>query len=175
MLPSSGAGLCLLDKQTRSMSRFKLYLSMWLIASSASKSYHSKGAELGDGKDATLVSGESNINSGEFWKSPDSTSPENDFFVNAGDTALAGVWLSSSALDDVDAGVCSDPLALCAVPDSPIGAYKQSLSDFVHVAHRGRNSSHFTRLLRQVKLLVLVADCTEKYDTRDKSPAGSRS
>lgn len=69
MFFDSGTGLCRLERHVRSRSRFRLYLSMLLIASSASKSYHSNGAEFGDGIEATLVRGESKSSSGELPKS----------------------------------------------------------------------------------------------------------
>jgi hypothetical protein len=53
---------------------------MLLIASSASRSYHSKGAEFGDGNEAAIVSGDkSNRSSGESPKSRGSISVAIDF------------------------------------------------------------------------------------------------
>ena len=55
---------------------------------------------------------------------------------------------------------CTEPDALLAAP--PAGSlgdgHKHSLSDLLHVAHRGLSSSHFTLLRLQVRLSVLASD-----------------
>lgn len=55
---------------------------------------------------------------------------------------------------------CTDPEALLAEP--PGGSlgdgHEHSLSDLLHVAHRGLSSSHFTLLRLQVRLSVLASD-----------------
>jgi hypothetical protein len=96
-----------------------LYLAMLLMASSASKSYHSKGAEFGDGMDWRVFRGESNINSGEFWKNCGSKSAVIDLLVKAGDTPEATTGLSA-AIEDVGFEADSEPWLAGA--DGPSGA-----------------------------------------------------
>jgi hypothetical protein len=71
--------------------------------------------------------------------------------VRAGDTAAAIAGLSA-VVDEVDLEAVSETLVANGDFGSPAGAYRHSLSDLVQVTQRGRSSSHFTRLLRQVRL-----------------------
>lgn len=74
----------------------------------------------------------------------------------AGDTAAsAGL---SAVTDGVDWVAGSETLLAKGEVGSPGGAYTHSLSDFVQVTQRGRSSSHFTRLLRHVRLAWSVLD-----------------
>ena len=98
MFSVSGTGLCRLERHVRSRSKFRLYLSMLLIASSANRSYHSNGAELGEGIELRLVKGESKNNSGELVKSCESMSPTIDFRATTGESVLAD---TSSFVDGV--------------------------------------------------------------------------
>ena len=102
---------------------------MLLMASSASKSYHSKGAELGDGTEGALVNGESKKPSGEFVRSLGSVSLVIDFLIQEGDRAV--VMVSSLF------ALCAElvALALDSACDSVAETYRHSLSDFVHVKH----------------------------------------
>jgi hypothetical protein len=107
-MSQSGTGLCRLESVARSRSRFKLYLAILLMASSASKSYHSSGAEFGDGMDWRMVKGESNINSGELVNSWGSKSAVTDLLVVAGDATEATAGLSA-AIDEVGFEADSEP------------------------------------------------------------------
>ena len=119
------------------------------MASSASKSNHSKGAEFGDGTELTFVSGESNINSGETnWGS---SSPVKDCLVVAGDITL--VVAVVSVVIDVDLAAVSEPGIFAGDVESD--AYIHSLSDLVHVMHRGRCSSHLTLVALVDGLIIL--------------------
>jgi hypothetical protein len=89
------------------------------MASSASKSYHSKGAEFGDGIDWRVFKGESNINSGEFVNSCGSKSAVTDLFVTAGDAAEATAGLPAAV---EEAGFETDPEPLLNGADGPSGA-----------------------------------------------------
>jgi hypothetical protein len=143
----SGLMLCLRERCAGLMSRLRLYLSMLLIASSASRSYHSRGAELGDGIEAMLVSGESNASSGDCAKSCEPTS-FGTTLANPGDMEVGALL----CIEGDGVIVASDPVASGLFEASAPEAYKHSLSDFVHIAHRGLCSSHLTLLLRQVRL-----------------------
>jgi hypothetical protein len=62
---------------------------MLLIASSANRSYHSNGAEFGEGNDALMVRGDkSKRSSGEFVNSRGSISPVIEFCVDSEVMAL---------------------------------------------------------------------------------------
>lgn len=124
------------------------------MASSASKSYHSNGAELGDGRPVDIVNGDrSNRNSGELENNLGSTSPVMAFRAT-GDAALV-VGIDSAG--DLEAGGASLLLGGCvAIVATAARAYAHSLSDLEHCPQRGFLSSHFTLLFRHVKLCRLA-------------------
>ena len=72
---------------------------MLLMASSASRSYHSSGAEFGDGIEAMLVNGESNASSGDCAKSGGSTSFGTDLLGSRGDDEVGALpWADDAGV-----------------------------------------------------------------------------
>jgi hypothetical protein len=88
------------------------------------------------------------------------------FLASPGEVTIADV---SPCAGDVDDGTELEVL-LAPAGEAMGNEYKHSLSDFVHVAHRGLCSSHFTLLRLQVRLFVLemsvhkACDGSVRYD-----------
>jgi len=125
---------------------------------------------LGDGRELRIVEGESNKSSGEFLKSKGSMSVGMSRLAGAGDVVATD---ASSCIGDV--ADCTEPSAvLFAAAGVSFGEeYRHSLSDLLHVAQRGRSSSHLTLRRLQVRLSGSADVCTDLMRASGVSCDGS--